>query len=74
MALHGDVGVEMVQGTVGLLAAVPTALVHALDLLIPSARSLVLLRARDGYERVHLLSTILSTQNQPFHRTNKKKT
>ena len=67
MALHGDVGIEMVQSSVGLLAAVPATLVHALDFFIPPARPLVLLRTRDGHERVHLLSTILSTKNQLFH-------
>ena len=67
MALHGNVGIEMVQGTVRLLAAIPAALVHSLNLLITPARPLVLLRTWDGHERVHLLSTILSTKNQLFH-------
>lgn len=53
MRLHRNVRVQMVQGAVGLLATVPTALVHALNLFIPSAGSLVLLRARNGNERVY---------------------
>jgi hypothetical protein len=52
--LHRDVGVQVVQRAVGLLAAVPAALVHALDLLVASARALVLLRTGDGDERVDL--------------------
>lgn len=43
----------MIQGTVGLLAAVPAALVHALDLFITSARSLMLLRAWDWNEGIY---------------------
>lgn len=54
MRLHSDMGVQMVQCAVGLLAAVPAALVHALDLLIASARSLVLLRTRNGHKAVDL--------------------
>lgn len=48
--LHGDVGIKMVQGAVGFLAAIPATLVHPLDLLIAPARSLVLLGAGNGYE------------------------
>lgn len=48
--LHGDVGIQVVQGTVGLLAAVPTAFVHTFDLLITSTGPFVLLGARDRYE------------------------
>jgi hypothetical protein len=54
MALHRHVRVQMVQSTVGLLAAVPTALVHALDLLVSPAGALVLLGTRNGDERVNL--------------------
>jgi hypothetical protein len=50
--LHRDVGIEMVEGAVGLLAALPAALVHALDLLVAAARALMLLGAGDGNERV----------------------
>jgi hypothetical protein len=42
----------MVQGSVGLLAPVPATLVHALNLLVAPARSLVLLRAGDGHKRI----------------------
>lgn len=54
MGLHGNVGVEMVQSAVGLFAAVPAALVHALNFFISAARSLVLLCARNRDERVDL--------------------
>lgn len=43
----------MVQSAVGFLAAVPAALVHALNLLVPATGALVLLRAWDGDKRVH---------------------
>jgi hypothetical protein len=48
--LHGNVRVKMVQSAVGLLATVPAALVHALNLLVTSSRALVLLCPRDGYK------------------------
>jgi hypothetical protein len=48
--LHCDVRVQVVQSTVGLFASVPAALVHALNLLIAAARSLVLLRTWNGYK------------------------
>lgn len=54
MRLHGDVSVEMVQGTIGLFTAIPTTLVHALDLFISSTRTLVLLGAWDRDEGVNL--------------------
>ena len=54
MRLHGDVSIQMVQCTVGLFTAVPSTLVHALDLFISTSRSLVLLRAWNRYERVDL--------------------
>jgi hypothetical protein len=44
----------MVQCTVGLFTAVPSTLVHALDLFISTSRSLVLLGTWDGDERVDL--------------------
>lgn len=47
----------MVQRAIRLLAPIPTALVHALDLFIPSSRPLMLLRARNRYEGVHLEET-----------------
>jgi hypothetical protein len=47
-------GVEMVQSAIGLLAAIPSALVHAFDLFVSSAGSLVLLGTRNGDERVNL--------------------
>lgn len=42
----------MVQGTVRFLAAVPTALVHALYFFVPSSRPLLLMCTWNGDERV----------------------
>ena len=57
MRLHGDVRVQVVEGTICLLAAVPAALVHALNLLIATTGPLVLLCTRDGNEGVDLSIT-----------------
>ena len=54
MRLHCDVRIQVVERAVGLLAAVPAALVHALDLFVASSRALVLLGTGDGDERVDL--------------------
>lgn len=56
----------MIEGTISLFAAVPAALIHPLDFFVASSRSLVLLRSRNWYKRVNLLSTILS-MNQLLH-------
>jgi hypothetical protein len=53
------VGIEMVQSAVGLLASVPAALVHALNLLVTSSRAFVLLRSRDGDKGVDLAGALL---------------
>jgi hypothetical protein len=74
MALHGDVSIEMVQCAVGLLAAVPSALVHTLDLLIPSSWPLVLLRSRNRHKRIDLLWTILSISKISHFMISKGKT
>jgi len=57
MRLHGYVSVQVVQCAVGLFATVPAALVHALDFLVSSAWTLVLLSTRNGDERVNLTRT-----------------
>jgi hypothetical protein len=62
--LHRDVRVQVVQGSVRLLAAVPAALVHALNLLVASARALVLLGAGNGDEGVDL-----GSKRQQSHRS-----
>jgi hypothetical protein len=54
VGLHGYMGIEMIQGTISLLAAVPSTLVHALDLLITTTRALVLLGTRDWDEGIDL--------------------
>lgn len=50
MRLHGNMRVQMVQSAVSFLAPVPAAFVHALDLLVASARSLVLLGPGNRHE------------------------
>lgn len=59
MRLHGDVSIEMVQSTVSLLAAVPSTLVHALDLLITTSGAFVLLCARNRNEGINLRKVLL---------------
>lgn len=54
MSLHGHMRIEVIQGPVGLFAAIPPTLIHALDLLISPPRPLVLLGTRDGDKRVYL--------------------
>lgn len=51
--------IKVIQGTISLLAAVPSALVHSLDFLISSSGSLVLLGAGNGDERVNLCQMML---------------
>jgi hypothetical protein len=43
--LHRNMRIQMVESAVRLLAAIPAALVHALDFFISPSRALVLLRA-----------------------------
>lgn len=52
MRLHRYVCVQVVERAIRLLASVPAALVHSLDLFVSPPRSLVLLSAWNGYERV----------------------
>lgn len=54
MRLHGDVGVEMIQCAISLLAAIPSTLIHALNLLITTSRTFVLLCAGNWDERINL--------------------
>ena len=54
MRLHGDMRIKMVQSPVRFLTSLPTAFVHALDLFVTAAGSLVLLRTRNGHEGVNL--------------------
>jgi len=62
MRLHGDVCVQMVKRTICLLATVPSALVHALNLFVPPARAFVLLSTRDWNERVDLPNASVKSQ------------
>lgn len=52
--LHRHVCIEMVQSTICLLATVPSTLVHALDLLVPTTGALVLLSTGNGDKGVDL--------------------
>jgi hypothetical protein len=54
VGLHGNMSIKVVQCAVGLFTAIPTALVHSLNLFVSSSRSLMLLRTRNGHERVNL--------------------
>jgi hypothetical protein len=54
MRLHGDMCIQVVQGSIRLLASLPPAFVHALNFLITTTRSLVLLRSRDRNKRINL--------------------
>ena len=54
MRLHCDVRIQVIQGSVGLLATLPPAFVHALDFFVATTRTLVLLRTRDRDKRIHL--------------------
>lgn len=58
--LHRNMGVEVVQCAISLLAAIPTTLVHALDFFITSARALVLLGTRNRDKGVDLRQMMLS--------------
>jgi hypothetical protein len=55
MRLHCDMGVQVIERAVRLLTTLVAALVHALYLLIPSARPFMLLCAWNGNKRVDLV-------------------
>lgn len=68
MRLHRDMGIQMIERAICLLTPLPSTLVHALNLFIAPARSLMLLGAGDRDERINLgkrmrilLGTRLST-------------
>lgn len=61
MRLHRHVGIEVIECAVRLLATVPTTFVHPLDLFITPPRSLVLLCAGNGNERVNLYRFALTS-------------
>jgi len=62
--LHGDMGIEMIQCAISLLASVPSTLVHALDLFISSTRALVLLGTGNRNEGVDLRGKVLLANEQ----------
>lgn len=63
--LHSYVRIEMVQGTISLLTAIPTALVHTLDFFVASTRTFVLLGTRNRNEGVDLRQLMLLTISSP---------
>lgn len=54
MRLHSNMCVQVIEGAVRLLAALPPTFVHSLNLFIATSWALVLLCARNGNERVNL--------------------
>lgn len=52
--LHGYVRIQMVQRAIRLFAALPSTLIHPLDFFIATTGPLVLLRAWDRHEGIHL--------------------
>lgn len=54
VGLHSNMRIEMVQSAVCLFAAIPAALVHALNLLVAASGTLVLLGTGNRDERVDL--------------------
>jgi hypothetical protein len=67
MRLHSNVSIQMIKCSVGLLAAIPSALVHALNFFITSPRTLVLLRTGNRDERVNLGERVLYTSQLRFN-------
>lgn len=59
VSLHGHVSIEMVKRSIRLLTPIPSTLVHALNLLIPSTRSLILGRTGDRDKRVNLRKRVI---------------
>lgn len=57
--LHRNVSVQVVQCTIGFFTAIPSTLVHALNLLVSSPRSFVLLRTWNGNEGVNLRKLVM---------------
>jgi hypothetical protein len=70
MRLHCHVSIQVIQGAIGLFAAIPAALVHSLNFLVSTTRSLVLLRARNRNKGVNLESILCQPRSidrvQPF--------
>jgi hypothetical protein len=54
VGLHGNVSVKVVQRAIGFFTAIPSTLVHALDLFVSSSRSLMLLSTGNGNKGVNL--------------------
>jgi hypothetical protein len=52
MRLHRDVRIQVIERAIGFLTPLPATLIHPLDLFKPSSRSLLLMCAGNGNERV----------------------
>jgi hypothetical protein len=52
--LHGNMGIQVIKCAIGLLAAIPSTFIHALNFFITSPWAFVLLRAGDRDEGVYL--------------------
>ena len=63
MRLHGNVGIEMVQCTISLLATIPPTFVHALDFFVTSTGTLVLLGAGNWDEGIDLRQMMRLVKN-----------
>lgn len=50
MRLHSNMGIQVVQRAICLFTAIPSALIHALNLLISTTWTLVLLCTWNGYK------------------------
>jgi len=53
MRLHSNMGIQVVQRAICLFTAIPSALIHALNLLISTTWTLVLLCTWDGYKWIY---------------------
>lgn len=62
MRLHRNMGIQVVECTIGFLATIPSALVHALNFFIATARTLMLLRTRNGDKGVDLRQRRIESQ------------
>ena len=54
VALHDDMSIEVIKGTVALCTAGPRAVIQTLNLIVTAARTLVLLGTRNRNEGVDL--------------------
>lgn len=58
MLLHVDMGVQVVEGTIALLALAPVTDIQALNLIEPATGTLLSVDTRKWNERVHLVAVL----------------